>query len=358
MNTNKDANRRDFLTGPWSNNAADPQLPEVVPRFLKPELSHLECYSRNAMACQFELMFNMHQYKKAAQVALSAFEQIEQFEEQMSIYRDSSEVSYINHHANQRAIEVDERLFELFSIAKSIYDLTEGAFDITSGPLSDLWGFSQKSGQVPDDVYIEATLNNVGFEHVELNDRHIRFLRSGTSLNLGAIGKGFALDHVAQDIEQSGVSDFIIHGGQSSVIARGRNLTINDDGAGWNVGLSHPLTPATRLAEIRLENLALGTSGTGRQGFFHQGKRYGHIIDPRTGYPTDHILSTTVICKSATRADALATGFFVMSLDQIQNICDHDLSIMAIVVTAESGSSKTTIDTFNIDQELLNIRTS
>ena len=353
MNDKKETNRRDFFTAPWDRGAAN-EPAEVLPSFLTPTVSHLECYSRNAMACQFELMFNMHQFPNAAEISLNAFEQIEQFEEQMSIYRETSEVSFINNHAAQQSVEVEHRLFDLLAISKSIHELTAGAFDITSGPLSDLWGFSRRSGQVPADEKIEKTLGRVGFEHLELNDRFVRFKRSGVAINLGAIGKGYALDHVANSIEQSGITDFIIHGGQSSVIARGSNATL-DQQSGWNVGLSHPLIPSSRFAEIRLNDLALGTSGTGRQGFFHQSKRYGHIIDPRSGYPTNHNLSTTVICKSAARADALATGFFVMTLEQIEAICDQDQSILAIIVTAGDDINRAVIKSFNVGDDILKL---
>ena len=119
----------------------------------------------------------------------------------------------------------------------------------------------------------------------------------------------------------NGIRDFAIHGGQSSVLCGGDYLTNDgDSGAGWPIGLSHPVLPEVRLAHFNLRGRALGTSGSGRQGFFHQGKRYGHIIDPRTGWPTDHFLSTTVISPSAALSDALATAFFVMDIEELSLI--------------------------------------
>ena len=352
MKRKPDSNRRDFLTAGWSIGGDSGSSDETLPRGTEPNISHLESYCRNAMACQFELLFNMRQYPNAAEASLEAFDLIEELEEQMSTYRDSSEVTFINQNAARAWIEIDTRLVELFATAHRIHQLTAGAFDMTSGTLSDLWGFSRRDGKVPAEELIEATLTTVGQQYLEIQGHRIRFQRDGVKINLGAIGKGFALDQVANSFEAKGISDFIIHGGQSSVIARGDNLTGKGE-TGWNVGLSHPTIPNKRLAEIRLNNLALGTSGTGRQGFFHQGKRYGHIIDPRTGYPTDHNLSTTVICSTAARADALATAFFVMDIEQIQEICDEDKSLMAIVVTSQSESNMPMIVTFNMDDSVL-----
>jgi thiamine biosynthesis lipoprotein len=111
-----------------------------------------------------------------------------------------------------------------------------------------------------------------------------------------------------------------------------KKVVSTESSAGWTVGLSHPTLPAVRLAEFTLRNQALGTSGTGRQGFFHHGKRYGHIIDPRSGWPPTHTLSSTVIAESTARADALATAFFVMSIEEISDFCSKHPEIGAVIV--------------------------
>jgi thiamine biosynthesis lipoprotein len=128
-------------------------------------------------------------------------------------------------------------------------------------------------------------------------------------INLGAIGKGDALDRLARELTAAGVTDFLIHGGQSSVIARGDQVPGSD--LGWAIGIAHPTKPQRRLAGVWLKDQAIGTSGSGKQFFHHRGRRYGHVIDPRTGQPAGDLLSLTVIMTSAADADACATGLFV-----------------------------------------------
>jgi thiamine biosynthesis lipoprotein len=116
---------------------------------------------------------------------------------------------------------------------------------------------------------------------------------------------------------------------------------------GWTIGISDPIQPGNRLAEVRLIDEALSTSGTGRQGFFHQGRRYGHLLDPRSGQPPDHFLSVTVIAASAAVADALSTAFFVMDLNAVRDYCHRHPDIRAIIVRRNSRADGMEIETLN-----------
>ena len=180
-------------------------------------------------------------------------------------------------------------------------------------------------------------------------------------LNLGGIGKGHALDRVTELFSQQGLENYIVHGGQSSVFASGNAtetgtnpLPPNTESKpasqlGWTVGITHPTLPGQRFAEVYLYNQALGTSGSARQGFYHQGKKYGHIIDPRTGWPAASYLSTTVISKSAAISDALATAFFVMPLESIQSYCDRNPDVSAILLAENPNSrGQIKVETFNL----------
>ena len=313
--------------------------------------SYFEHYSKKAMACDFELLFNMQQYAQSGNITMLAFDLIDRLEAQMSIYRDTSEVSTINREAAKRAVQVESRLFQLLQEAVHIHDQTAGAFDMTSLPLSAIWGFDRREGRLPRAEEVEFALQSVGSEKIILDPLKstVHFSDANLSLNLGGIGKGHALDRVVELLESQAVGDFILHGGQSSVVARG-SQNVGEATPGWKVGLSHPLTPAHRLAEITLRNEALGTSGTGRQGFFVNGRRYGHIIDPRTGWPTDHFLSTTVISPSAALSDALATAFFVMSIAEVESYCRNNEQIKAICV-AGGQDGKTDLEWFNLADE-------
>jgi thiamine biosynthesis lipoprotein len=241
-----------------------------------------------------------------------------------------------------------------------LHESTGGAFEITAGKLSKVWGFYRRQGQMPAPDEIAAALATVGTRHLQLDpvQRTVRFLQPGMELNLGAIGKGYSLDRVADAASAGGIRDFLLHGGNSSVLARGRRISefgfqISDFenekcaagskseipnpkseiARGWTVALRHPLKPDVRLAEFMLCNQALGTSGSGTQFFHHQGKRYGHIIDPRSGWPAEQVLSATVIAPTAEQADALSTALYVLGIEGAQRFCERHADIAALLVT-------------------------
>src|SRR5262249_22084603 len=156
--------------------------------------------------------------------------------------------------------------------------------DITSGPLSEAWGFSRREGRVPSEAQIAEARKRVGMQHLVLDHDHntIAFQRPGVCINLNSMGKGYALDRMEEHLTAQGVDDYLLHGGKSSVLARGNQPGSKDQG--WRIGVRHPLRPAERLAELVLRDKALSTSGAGTQFFIRAGKRYGHILDPRTGF--------------------------------------------------------------------------
>lgn len=364
MATDRPSNRREFLSGKSAAkaigdtiNAISSQVPDHVnvAGSVQRQTAYLEQYSKPAMACQFELLFNMHQYSQSAEVTGQAFALIDELEDQMTVYRDHSEISRLNGLAFKQRVKVEVRLYELLQRAKEISEATGGAFDITSGQLSRLWGFEQRAGEIPAASAIQETLTVTGSDHVILHDQQqVSFSIDGVKVNLGGIGKGYAIDRVGSLLRIEGISDFAIHGGQSSVLCAGDNTTESGDTSkGWPIGLSHPVLPEIRLATFHLTDQALGTSGSGRQGFFHQGKRYGHIIDPRTGWPTDRYLSTTVITPSAALSDALATAFFVMPLEEIENYCRQHTDVAAVIVTGAptAGRGDVELQWFNLTDD-------
>lgn len=370
-----ESNRRDFLSGKSALDAARGKMSsikeeaaagggDVGGRSTSREANYVEQYSKNAMACEFELLFNLHQYSQSGAAAMLAFQLIDDLEDQMTVYRSQSEVSLLNATAPANWVQVESGLYGLLKKSLQINQDTNRAFDITAGPLSKVWGFDKRSGALPDETAITAALDCVGMERIEFDDEtfSIRFCSSDVSINLNGIGKGHALDEVARLFESKSIGDFVIHGGQSSVLARGssspdlkRHESSESAGTallnGWDVGVSHPTLPGVRLGQFRLRDRALGTSGTARQGFFHNGKRYGHIIDPRSGWPAGHVLSTTVVSNSAALSDALATAFFVMPIAEVQKYCDQHDDVSAILVESDPKvKSKVELHCFNVSQ--------
>lgn len=352
-------NRREFLTGVGAIKAVvdHAQQPFQTETWTNTDQAEglWEQYSKPAMACQFEISFNLHQYCQASTATMLAFQLIDDLEDQLTVYRSHSEVSQLNRTPAGTWVPTEPGLFALLKLAKKIHDDTDGAFDVTAGQLSHLWGFESRSGKLPSEREIAEALKNVDSRLLNLAEPDFQVSRSqeAVKINLGGIGKGYALDQVAGLLEEKGIGDFSIHGGQSSVLTRGSS---GQSDAGWQVGLSHPTAAGVRLGLVRLNNQALGTSGTARQGFFHKGKRYGHIIDPRTGWPCSHHLSTTVVSDSAAISDALATAFFVMETSAVEAYCTKHPKIKALLVHgAGKSSGRVKVIAFNFENSELNI---
>lgn len=289
--------------------------------------------SRSAMACEFQIFLNAGQYPHGVQTALEALEVVETLEQQMSLFRPDSLIQQINQQAALRPVGLQEWLFQLFQLADQIYQITEGAFDLTATPLWEVWGFARRQPRVPTEAELAEARQRVGWQYVQLDPakRTIRFTRSGLQLNLGSIGKGYAVDRCAEILLQAGIQNFMIHGGQSSVLAYGHRQD-RAEGTGWPVGLRHPLRPDRRLGQLILQDRALGTSGSGIQFFYAGRRRWAHIIDPRTGWPGEGVLSVTVVAPTAAEADALATGLFLLGVEKARQICENRPELGAIFV--------------------------
>lgn len=279
------------------------------------------------MATEFVIMLPA-QHSAAVESALAALEQLDQIEAAWSIFQPGSEVARINRDAAEQPVKVSNETFSVIRRAVLWSQRTGGAFDITAGPLVETWGFTKRRGRKPTRAQIEQALAKVGYQKLELDPqrRTVRFAQAGMSINLGGIGKGDALDRIVKQLTADGVSDFLLHGGNSSVIAVGDQSP--GTGTGWAVGIAHPTKPRRRLAGIWLRDAALATSGSGKQFFHHRGQRYGHVIDPRTGYPSGELLSLTVIMSSAADADACSTGLFVGGSDTRRMPTDWELPPM------------------------------
>jgi FAD:protein FMN transferase len=344
MNAKHRASRRDFLTGRAAvdalasladRNAPPPAPPSPLARDREAAApSYLMEISRPAMAVEFQIYLNAGQQPRAPQAALHALDLVESLEEQLSVYREHSEVSRINRRAALEPVAVEPQLFRLLDQCLAIHQATGGAFDITSGPLSKAWGFFRRQGRFPQESEVREALERVGSRWIELDRERqtVRFLRPGLEINFHAIGKGYTLDCCAELLRQAGVEQFLIHGGHSSILAAGSRLGADEERSGWWVALRHPLRPDRRLGEIRLVDRALGTSGSGVQFFYYQGRRFGHVLDPRTGWPTEGVLSATVLAPSAAEADALSTAFFVWGVEKTRAFCQTREDLAAILV--------------------------
>ncbi|HET7218878.1 MAG TPA: FAD:protein FMN transferase [Vicinamibacterales bacterium] len=281
---------------------------------------------RRAMACRFEITLESRD-AAAVPAARDALNEIDRLEEALSVFRDTSIVSEINRRAAHAAVAVDDATFELLDLCGQLHAQTGGAFDITSTPLSRCWGFLQRVGRLPDRSAINEARARVGFDAVRLDaaSRSVRFTRSGLELNLGAIGKGYALDRVAETMRDAGAAQALLSAGQSSMLA------IGGRGAGWFVELVSLRSDGSPVADVHLHDAAIGTSGAGDQFVIADGVRYGHVIDPRTGWPASGVESASVIASSAAVADALSTAFLVGGVALASAYCAEHANVMAIL---------------------------
>jgi thiamine biosynthesis lipoprotein len=263
---------------------------------------------REAMACRFEITLPS-ELEQHLDVAHAALDTVDALEAQLTIFRDTSELSQINRAAAVEPVPVEPQLLALLERCAALCRQTSGAFDITSTPLSKVWGFLRREGRVPTDQELAAARARVGMDGVEIDTAAatVRFRRPGLSLNLGSVGKGYALDRVADGLTRSRVPTALLTAGASSVLALGSG----PDGTGYLVGLRDPHHHDQRFGTVRLAKSALGVSGTGEQHFTSDGRVYGHIIDPRTGWPVEGRVFVAVVAPTAELADALATAFFV-----------------------------------------------
>ena len=222
----------------------------------------------------------------AVGLSCRALDLIEELELQMTVYRDDSEISELNRTAHLGPVPVERRLFGLLESAVAISRDTGGAYDVTSGALSDAWGFVKGPKRVPDDLTLEQARARTGWQHLRLAPAFstVAFDREGVRINLGSIGKGYAIDRAIELIRDHSLIDCaIVHGGQSSLYALGSPP--GQFAGRWEVALRNPFDAEKPLGILRLRNRGLGTSGSAFQQFVVDGKVYGHIIDPRSGEP-------------------------------------------------------------------------
>jgi thiamine biosynthesis lipoprotein len=346
--------RGESIGGPHFAASADDGNRATLPPLQAQRNGLLVSVRRRAMACEFEVQLAAARDDDSMEHVFRALDLVEALEAQLTVYRDDSEVMRINRQAGLDPVPVEPRLFALFQEAARLHAETGGALDITSGPLSEAWGFSRREGRVPSEADIATALDHVGMQHVVLDEsrRTIRFRRPGITVNFNSLGKGYALDRMAErlafPLQGQPVDNYLVHGGKSSVLARGDQP--GGEIAGWVIGLRHPLRPVERLAEIQLRDQALSTSGSGTQFFIRRGRRYGHILDPRTGRPAEGLFSATVIAPTAAEAEGLSTAFYVMGPDRVREYCASRPEISALMVGPGNREGDVQLYAFGLDE--------
>lgn len=283
-----------------------------------------------AMGCLFECFVVGDDPDEARAIGAEALETVARLDAQLSHYREDSDISRLNRWAAQDWVRVEPDLFGLLRHCAELTALTSGAFDVAAGALLKAWDFHHGTGRVASECEIQAALLKTGMRHVAFDaERHlVHYTVPGLTLNLGAIGKGYALDRAVETLRFYGVCNGVIHGGRSTIVALGKPPS----GDAWEFVIRDPRDRTAPIETVRLRDAALSTSGIYDQFVEVDGVRYGHLLDPRTGRPPQGPLSVSVIAPTATDADALSTAFFVMGAGRAAEFCAERPDIAAVIL--------------------------
>ncbi|MGK2904802.1 MAG: FAD:protein FMN transferase [Desulfuromonadales bacterium] len=241
----------------------------------------------------------------------------------MSTYAPDSELSRFNNHTGTDWFTISDETARVIELSLEISHLTAGAFDVSIGPLVELWGFgaAARGDKIPSDEQVSAGLARVGYEKIRLrrDPAAVRKLSPELRIDLSAIAKGYAVDALGEILQQHGLRNYLVEiGGELRVSGQ------RGEGSPWQIAIEKPLESTREIATILpLTDTALATSGNYRNFYREDGQRYTHILDPSTGRPARHKLaSVTVLDKTCARADALATALMVMGEDKGRQFCE------------------------------------
>jgi thiamine biosynthesis lipoprotein len=272
---------------------------------------------------------------KAAAAFEAVFAEFDRLDGLMSVWRDGSDIVRLNAAAGVSPVPVSKETREVLHAAHQVSEWTEGKFDVTFGALSGLWKFDHDlDGVIPRRADVEAKLPLIDYRQLFVDDgTGTAFLkRKGMRAHLGGIGKGYAVDRGVAILRERGVRDFMIQSGGDMFVSGTRGIRP------WRVGLRDPRGPADRtFAAIDLTNLAFTTSGDYERFFMKNGRRYHHIIDPDTGEPARGSRSVTIAASSATLADAVDTGIFLLGPDKGMALIERLPDVEGVIVTEKNN---------------------
>jgi FAD:protein FMN transferase len=241
------------------------------------------------------------------------------FDKSCSMYDSTSIISRINN--NDPTVEADDWFVDVFTKSAEVSSISGGALDITVGPVVRAWGFGTAPIAKHDKAYIDSLLQYVGMDKVKLEGRKVIKKYPGVSLDVNAVAQGYSVDVVSKFFEDKGIKNYLVEIG-GEVRCKGTNAKDKL----WHVGIDKPtdenIAPGDQLqAIIELDNKSLTTAGNYRKFFVENGVKYGHTIDPKTGFPAKNtLLSATVVCDDAITADAWDTAFMVLGLEKSKEL--------------------------------------
>ena len=263
-----------------------------------------------------------------------AIAEVKRIENLISDWIPTSQISKVNQNAGISPIKVDKEVFDLVERATKISKLTSGAFDISYASMDRIWKFDGSMKEMPTPEEIRKSVEKVGYQNIILNpkDTTIFLKNKGMKLGLGGIGQGYIADKIKVLLQEKGcVSGLVNVSGDINTWGKQPNGNL------WTVGIVNPMNKNKVFATFPLDDSAVETSGSYEKYVTFNGKRYSHIIDPRTGYPATGIISVSVFAKQTELADALATGIFVMGVEVGLDLVNQLKGIGCIIVDDKGG---------------------
>jgi FAD:protein FMN transferase len=286
------------------------------------------------------------------EVGRAVFDAIDRLEGKISRWKADSYTSLVNRAASKQPVVVAQELMDVLLESRRYYEATDGVFDVTVGPLLERWGFYAKhGGTLPTQEELAQIRERIGFNHVVLDPakRTVFFDKPDMRIDFGGIGKGLALDYAAAIIRENGVKSARMHIGTSTIIAIGTP----PGKTGWTVDIRSPYNTGedAYIATIDIRDESLSTSSRTERFVEIDGRKYGHIIDPRTGVPADEVLSATAIAPTGLDSDALSTAFYILGVEKTRKYCELHPEVRAMLVVEKDAAPETIYVNFNKQKE-------
>lgn len=263
-----------------------------------------------------------------------AISEVKRIENLVSDWIPTTQISQVNQNAGIKPIKVDQEVFDLVERAIKISKLTSGAFDVSYASMDKIWKFDGSMKQLPTEEAIKKSVEKVGYQNIILNptDKTIFLKNKGMKLGLGGIAQGYIADKIKEVLQEKGCTSGLVNvSGDINTWGKQPN------GQPWTVGIINPMNKNKVFATFILDDSAVETSGSYEKFVVFNGKRYSHIIDPRTGYPASGIVSVSVFAKQTELADALATGIFVLGIEVGLDLVNQLNEIDCIIVDDKGG---------------------
>lgn len=280
----------------------------------------------------FDTIVTIKIYDKDSEAVLNqCIAQCQDYESRFSRTLEGSEIYQLNH-AGGQAVELSDDTIELIQLGLKYSELTDGKFDITIAPLSDVWDFKNNSGKIPDEKAIQEAKRHIGYQNVQINGNHVRLLDPKASIDLGAVAKGFIADKLKEYMLEQGVDHALIDLGGNVLAIGGK-----PNGSSYNIGIQKPFDQmGASITSVKIEDGSIVSSGI-YQRYFKIGETiYHHILNPVTGYPYDNdLLGVTIICDSSADADCLSTACFVLGENAGMQFINNMPGAEAVFVTKD-----------------------